>query len=222
MIQPEAYYAAHKRCRTPEELGRLGFIIVGRGEELSPAPSSIELSFAETLIECNEWHTENREALKEKWRKQKRNERAKDKPMSADVHQCPQDNDGHTDVRECPQDNDGHQMSTTLSPSLSPSLPHSLSHRDIRALPTAEEMKLYARQIGAEAYLPKFVKLMAGQDWAYINPSGNRVPVGKINFKTVLGSFYRQEKRNNGKTNSRSADRNEPYHEEGLADDVGV
>lgn len=93
MIQPEAYYAAHKKCHSPEELGRLGFIIVGRGDELSPAPSSIELSFAETLMECNQWHNEKREEVKEKWRKDKARQR-KDKEMSTNVHQCPQDNEG--------------------------------------------------------------------------------------------------------------------------------
>lgn len=116
MIQPEAYYAAHKRCHNPEELGRLGFILVGRGDELTPPPSSLELSFAETLIECNEWHTENREAIKEKWRKQK-----------AEQRKCPADNKMSTNVRKTSADT---TMSTTLSPSPSLSLTHSLSNTD--------------------------------------------------------------------------------------------
>lgn len=229
MIQPEAYYAAHKRCRTPEELGRLGFIIVGRGEELAPPASALELSFAETLMECNEWHTEKREEIKTRARDRKRRSRANN-GAEQNGGDAPSNVTDVTDVTvtsvtdECHSD----KRDGLMSQDLSIYLPNYLSispNGDVitraRNLPTEDEMKIYAKQIGAEGYLGEFVKIMESQDWSYINPSGHQVPVGKMNFKTVLGIFHRQEKRN-AKGNRAGGNRNEPYHESGLADDIGV
>lgn len=98
MIQPEAYYAAHKNCHTPEELGRLGFIIVGRGDELSPSPTSLELSFAETLMECNQWHNEKRKAIQEKERKRK----AKYRETKQNGDGCPVLSPGQLGTDGCP------------------------------------------------------------------------------------------------------------------------
>jgi len=113
MIQPEAYYAAHKEAPDPMTLGRIGFAMVGREDELVPPLTASERWMLSTILRCNKWHNENRDAIKDKWRKDKQRQRSKDAQVSTDVHQCPQDNDGQ-------------EMSTT-SPSLPPSLSHSLS-----------------------------------------------------------------------------------------------
>lgn len=68
MIQPEAYYAAHKVAPSPEALGRLGFAMVGREMELDPPLSPTEKWHLATILRCNKWHTENRDAMREKWR----------------------------------------------------------------------------------------------------------------------------------------------------------
>lgn len=113
MIQPEAYYAAHKEAPDPMTLGRIGFAMVGRKDELVPPLTTAEKWMLSTILRCNKWHNENRDAIKDKWRKDKQRQRSKDAQVSTDVHQCPQDNGGQ-------------EMSTT-SPSLSPSPSHSLS-----------------------------------------------------------------------------------------------
>lgn len=112
MIQPEAYYAAHKEAPDPLTLGRIGFALVGREEELDPPLTTAERFLLGTILRCNKWHNDNRVAIKEKWKKDKQRQRSKDNTVSTDVHQCPQDNGGQT-------------MSTTslsLTPSLTPSL----------------------------------------------------------------------------------------------------
>jgi len=82
MIYPEAYYAAHKEASTPEELGRIGFALIGRGDELSPPLTGAERLLVQTIQRCNKWHTEKREEIKEGWRDRQRKHRAK---AAADV-----------------------------------------------------------------------------------------------------------------------------------------
>lgn len=84
--------------------------------------------------------------------------------------------------------------------------------------PNLEMARYYAKQIDAESYLDEFLKIMEAQDWSYINPSGQKVTVGTLNFKTVLGAFYRRHKRSAAK---KVQDKNEPYRE-GLAGNVGL
>ena len=118
MIKPESYYAAHKEASTPEELGRIGFALVGREAELNPPLSGAEKLLVQTIARCNKWHTENREALKDKWREKKRGQRAKE-PMSPDVPETTGDN-------QCPRDNGGQPMSPTL-PTILPTI-HPTTH----------------------------------------------------------------------------------------------
>lgn len=57
-------------------------------------------------------------------------------------------------------------------------------------------MELYAKQQGIETkYLDEFLDTLKTQNGGYINPSGQCVMVKKINFRTVLGCFWRQKQK---------------------------
>lgn len=88
-------------------------------------------------------------------------------------------------------------------------------------IPSKDEMVLFARQIGAEDYLPRFIEVMEAQDWAYVNRTGTTIAVTTRNFKAVLGSFNRQEKKNaEHRPNDRGGIAN--HHESALAAQIGV
>jgi hypothetical protein len=230
MIQPEGLYAAFKKAPDPMVLGRLGFALADREDELNPPLSVAERWMFETVFELNKWHSEKRESIKENWKKAKRAQRkgkgecqedngdvTEQTDVQTDV-ECP---NGHSDVLETTKDN---AMSDTLSIYLSNYLSNIHPNGCINSArkATDEEMKTFAKQIGAESYLDEFIRIMEGQGWAYINPAGKVVPVNVMTFKTVLGAFYRQSKRSKGNDNNSRSNRNDSYNEAGLAEDVGV
>ena len=92
MIQPEAYYAAHKEAPDPLTLGRIGFALVGREEELDPPLTTAERFLLGTILRCNKWHNEKREEVQEKWRLKKQKQRHGDKEVSPDVRGTNGDN----------------------------------------------------------------------------------------------------------------------------------
>ena len=92
MIQPEAYYAAHKEAPNPLTLGRIGFALVGREEELDPPLTTAERFLLGTILRCNKWHNEKREEVQEKWRLKKQKQRHGDKEVSPDVRGTNGDN----------------------------------------------------------------------------------------------------------------------------------
>lgn len=92
MIQPEAYYAAHKEAPDPLTLGRIGFALVGREEELDPPLTTAERFLLGTILRCNKWHNEKREDVQEKWRLKKQKQRHGDKEVSPDVRGTNGDN----------------------------------------------------------------------------------------------------------------------------------
>lgn len=126
MIYPEAYYAAHKEASTPEELGRIGFALIGRGDELSPPLSGAERLLVQTIQRCNKWHTEKRDEIKEGWRDRQRKRRANNPEGVTDV----------TDVTRDKRDNGCHAhlsiyLSTNLSTNLSTKLPKESNNRSV-------------------------------------------------------------------------------------------
>ena len=92
MIQPEAYYAAHKEAPDPLTLGRIGFALVGREKELDPPLTTAERFLLGTILRCNKWHNEKREEVQEKWRLKKQKQRHGDKEVSPDVRGTNGDN----------------------------------------------------------------------------------------------------------------------------------
>lgn len=94
MIQPEAYYAAHKEAPDPLTLGRIGFALVGREEELDPPLTTAERFLLGTILRCNKWHNEKREEVQEKWRKQKKAQKERALQSSTRISENPAEGGG--------------------------------------------------------------------------------------------------------------------------------
>lgn len=94
MIQPEAYYAAHKEAPDPLTLGRIGFALVGREEELDPPLTTAERFLLGTILRCNKWHNEKRDEVQEKWRKQKKAQKERALQSSTGISENPAEGGG--------------------------------------------------------------------------------------------------------------------------------
>lgn len=117
MIYPEAYYAAHKEASSPEELGRIGFAMIGRDDELNPPLTGAERFLVQTIMRCNKWHNEKREEVKKNWRDRQRKHRDK----TSD--ECVTNVTDVTDVTQQVRDNGCHaHLSNYLSTNLSTNL----------------------------------------------------------------------------------------------------
>ncbi len=67
-------------------------------------------------------------------------------------------------------------------------------------LPDEDLQRCYASQIGVPLdYLPAFMAEMERNGWGYVNRGGVFVQLNRQNFKYVLGAFWRQRRRRDGK-----------------------
>ena len=74
-----------------------------------------------------------------------------------------------------------------------------LAHAGNTVLPSAEEQKVYAHQIGVpDWYLQEFMSDMQGRGFSYVNRGGSTVTLNRRNFKAVLGSFWSQRRKTVG------------------------
>lgn len=72
-------------------------------------------------------------------------------------------------------------------------------------LPTDDEMRLYARQLGVpESYLPEFLGEWEAVGWQRVNRGGALVTLNRRTFKSQLGAFWRQRQRNAGRDAGRA------------------
>ena len=72
-------------------------------------------------------------------------------------------------------------------------------------LPTDDEMRLYASQLGVpESYLPEFLGEWEAVGWQRVNRGGALVTLNRRTFKSQLGAFWRQRQRNAGREAGRA------------------
>lgn len=142
MIQPEAYYAAHKEAPDPLTLGRIGFALVGREEELDPPLTAAERFLLGTILRCNKWHNDNRDAMREKWRNKKKAQKDSVLGESRGIFE----NLGESTGKE----------SSPTSHSLTPSLSHPLSLPKTNTLRTDPDV---LRDLKAATGSDRFVKV---------------------------------------------------------------